>query len=535
MGRGILLIVLASTLSLSKMTASETETEIETQLVRTEYQEKILARELAHSAFNLVVANSTRDFTSFRESLSDRAYGDGMFAYSATGDSQGPIVIEAFGMVGGTVHRIDGVLEKSGDALFDAITIDGPFSSVTGIGNSFMISGLNVPVGDEEEVGVSADGHSIRTVLDEARLQLLDEIDGDQLVGIQGDGDVVSGAPNLDLDALQDSVLSHPDLVTLDGNQRFNGNTEFGTRENPVLMSINGDVRINGSVSGFGVLFVNGSLQAMGTLQWEGLVIVSSVEGGVELRGTVDLYGALVMRSLTTSGESGGYSDAGLMGGHFDVDSFGPLNDLVYHEHQYDDMYEVAELDFLKSGCGTDGGLCWTQNVVEPGYENIRLELLGTAGIDGDLQFETPTLLVEGSISDGFSRETLTSDLLDFSLSFNSVCGIKGSAPESVRGDSLNRGGMLTLQVFDADGPEDDDPIHEVSIYRHSDSSSCSGSEDPSPIDVQPQSLYINGNVGIHRSESALNNVVGLLPSLEAPPVEIKLSSMRHESNVSEE
>lgn len=531
MGKGIMIVVIASLLTIGSINSSDNETEIQAQLVRTEYEDQILARELAHSAFNLVVANASRDFSGFREDVNDVAYGDGEFAYSAVGDAQGPIALVAYGNVGSAVHRIDATLEKTGDPLLDAITFDGPFSSVTANGNSFLISGMNTPVEEGEEAGIAADGHAIRTTLDESQEQLLSEIDADQIVGILGEGDVVSGAPNIDLDALQDSILVHPDLITLEGNQRFNGSDSFGSRENPALVSIDGDVRINGNVSGFGVLMVNGSLKAAGTLQWEGLVIVNSSGGEAEFKGTVDIFGALVMRSLTPSGESGGYVDAGLAGGHLDVDVFGSGNSMEHHEHQYDDQHDTNQIDFLKDDCGVDGGLCWKDKVGDAGYTSVRMELLGTDNTEGNLHFETSTLLVEGRIDEGFNREASVADIDAFTLTFTEICDLNGSSPEAVQGDSNARDGMLTLQVFDATADEDALPIHEVTVYRHSDAASCTGNSDPDRVDVQPQSFYINGNVGIYRSESALNNVVDLLPAMQAAPVEITLSSMRHVAN----
>ena len=104
MGRGLLLIVLASSITISKMNASEKETEFETQIVLTDYQQKVLSRELAHSALNVVVANVSRDFRTYREQVSDRAYGDGMYAWTADGDASGPVTVVSFGQVGDVIH-----------------------------------------------------------------------------------------------------------------------------------------------------------------------------------------------------------------------------------------------------------------------------------------------------------------------------------------------------------------------------------------------------------------------------------------------
>jgi hypothetical protein len=530
MGRGLLLIVLASSITISKMNASEKETEIETQIVLTEYQEKVLSRELAHSALNVVVANVTRDFTAYREQVSDRAYGDGMYAYTAEGNASGPVTVVSYGQVGDVIHQITAILEKSGTPVFDAITLDGPFASVTGSGTSFSISGIDGPLVGEDESGfLGADGHAIRTTLPAARDMFLANMDADQLQGVDGPGDVVAGESHTDLDAFQDSILAHPSLITLQGDQRFNGNDDFGSRESPVIMAVNGDVKITGSVEGYGILLINGSLVTPGSLTWEGVIMVVSDGGSTDLRGNVDIRGALVMRSQTAAGESGGYTDAGLLGGHIDVSVLRALNTKIYHEHQYDDKWDVSTLDLLSPGCQIDGGLCWEANVGASGASTVRLAMSGTSSVGGQLYLENGSTLVETDIVEGLDLEVDPAELTAFQFRFTSVCNVKGSNPETVDLDQLSRDGMLRLKVTNPANA--DSLLHEVVVYRHSTAEICSGSEDPGLVDVAPQTFYINGDVNIQRSAEALSNVSSLMPMIEPQPAEIRMTSMRHRSN----
>ena len=530
MGRGLLLIVLASSITMSQMNASEKETEIETQIVLTDYQEKVLSRELAHSALNLVVANVSRDFRSYRAQVADRAYGDGMYAFTSEGEAAGPVTVVSYGQVGDVIHQISAVLEKDGTPVLDAITLDGPFESVTGSGTSFSISGIDGPLAGEDESNFfGADGHAIRTTLPEARDMFLSNIAAEQLQGIEGDGDVVAGPSYTDLDALQDSILTHPSLSTLQGDQRFKGNDSFGSRESPVLMSINGDVTISGSVEGYGILLINGSLITPGTLVWEGIVMVVSDGGSTDLRGNVDVRGALIMRSQTAAGESGGYTDAGLIGGHFDVSVLRDLNAKIYHEHQYDDKWGVSTLNLLAPGCDLDGGLCWAANVDSSGAASVHMALSGHDTIGGELYLETSSTVIETNISDGLDLDIDPTELAAFEFRFNTVCDVNGSTPQTVDVDEASRDGMLRLRVTDPANA--DSLLHEVVVYRHSSEASCSGSEDPGLVDVAPQTFYVNGDVNIQRSAEALSNVSGLMPIIEPEPAEIRMTSMRHRSN----
>ncbi len=535
MGKGILLIELASSISLSIMNASEKQTMLETGAMEGEYKTKVLARELAYSAFNLLVANTARDFSNYRDVVSDQAYSDGAMAYAATGNVAGPITLVAYGRQGSAIHQVSATMVKSGESVLDAITFDGPFSTVRAIGSSFLISGLDVPANDEdEEGGAGPNGHAILTTLDGARDDLLGEIDASQLIGVNGYGDVATAEPTTDLDSLQQSILSHPDLITLEGDQDIAGNDFFGSRDNPVLLSVTGDLTIRGTVTGYGVLLVDGSFRTPGTLRWEGLVMISSAGGESKFKGTIDIYDALVIRSLTSSGESGGYEDVGLSGGHFDVDVFDWSNQLTYHEHQYDDRFDVQGLDYLSDGCDSGGGLCWEKNLESMDTNRIRVELTSTNFSNGTVVFHTQGSHLEGSIGSGFSRDLDPTSLMQFSVNFDEICDIYGSSPEMVQVDDASRSGVLTMKVYDIE-PEDSgldaQLLHEVSVYRHSDDPSCFGT-DEARIDVQPQSFYINGQVGIHKSASALNSIMGLLPSVESPPGDIKLTSMRQESSV---
>ena len=530
MGRGLLLIVLASSITISKMNASEKETEIETQIVLSDYQQKVLSRELAHSALNLVVANVSRDFRTYRDQISDRAYGDGMYAYTVEGDAAGPVTVVSYGQVGSVIHEITAILEKSGTPVLDAITLDGPFASVTGSGTSFSISGIDAPLAGEEESGFfGADGHAIRTTLPAARDMFLNNMAADQLQGVNGAGDVVAGESHTDLDALQDSILAHPALVTLQGDQRFKGSDDFGTREAPILMAVNGDVKITGSVEGFGILLINGSLITPGTLTWEGIIMVVSDGGSTDLRGNVDIRGALIMRSQTAAGESGGYADAGLLGGHIDVSVLQALNTKIYHEHQYDDKWDVATLDLLSEGCQTGGGLCWDTNVDSSRASTVHLAMSGTAAVGGQLYLEAGSTLIETNLSEGLSLDIDPAELTAFQFRFNGVCNVKGSDPETVDMDAISRDGMLRLQVTNPANA--DSLLHEVVVYRHSTAETCSGSADPGLVDVAPQTFYINGDVNIQRSAEALSNVSSLMPMVEPQPAEIRMTSMRHRSN----
>ncbi|MFN3532312.1 MAG: pilus assembly PilX N-terminal domain-containing protein [Candidatus Brocadia sp.] len=88
--------------------------------------------------------------------------------------------------------------------------------------------------------------------------------------------------------------------VTLSGGT-ISGNQTLGTRSNPQITVVTGNVHFTGSVDGAGILIVQDEVEFGGNLHFEGIIIVLSDEnnGEVELDlgsgGTPRLFGAVVL------------------------------------------------------------------------------------------------------------------------------------------------------------------------------------------------------------------------------------------------
>jgi len=260
--------------------------------------------------------------------------------------------------------------------------------------------------------------------------------------------DVIGGEPNVNLADLEAAIIAHEDLIVLEGNQRITGNEEFGSPEAPVIMRVTGNLTVRGSITGYGVLLVEGSLSNAGNVRWEGLVLLSSNGGDHEFKGTVDIYGALVMRSTTSEEETGGYEDAGLIGGHFDVDVFDGTGSLQYHQHQFDDRFDTSGINITSTNCEIDGGLCWQRNVVDAGIETVRMAISNTGSATGTFTIETTSSLEEANLEEDVIREITVSELQAFSIQFDSACHMSGTSPGDVWADQESRNGQLRLTVM---------------------------------------------------------------------------------------
>ena len=541
MGKAALFLVSSMLITLSGYYAMGKEGEYFRTEAQNDYQTDVLARELAHSALNIAVAKTARDFSNFRETVAGQPYEYGMFGYDAVGDRQGPVAIRAQGMVGDAVHEIYAVLERSGSAVLDAITIDGPVSGVEARGNSFTISGRDEALPPDESgiVAVSGpDAHAIRTVLGTADDAFVSAMDASQVTGVGGELDIVSGPTAIDLDALDTAIRAHPDRIEIEGPEKITGNDVYGSRANPAIIIVSGDLDVRGSLTGYGILLVDGSITMGGTAYWEGLVVAHTDGGEHQFKGTADIRGALVLRSLTEIGESGGEEDAGLIGGHFDVDVFTGTGALRYHDHQYDDRYDVTGLNLLSAGCEDAGGLCWDELVTESGAGGIRISVENPSSADGTFYMQSIGSLFEGPMAEVVEFETTPSDIVAFNLSFDTACGMRGADPGAVWADGNTRDGTVTVRVENTDPEALGSPavlLYEMSVYRHSLESECAETRHDGlvneQVDVRPISFYMNGNVQVQSSYEALYRLGSLIPEMASSPVQIRMTSVSQKAS----
>lgn len=114
-----------------------------------------------------------------------------------------------------------------------------------------------------------------------------------------------AGGPSVEqLDYFVAELLTNPTTFTT-SQRNFNGNATFGTLAAPqVTYMTNPDVRLNGNASGVGILIADGSINISGTLDFTGLVIVRGDtvinETGTTADGTTVLGNATILGSLWT-------------------------------------------------------------------------------------------------------------------------------------------------------------------------------------------------------------------------------------------
>ncbi len=94
-----------------------------------------------------------------------------------------------------------------------------------------------------------------------------------------------------------------PPPTTLPG-ANYSGNGTWGTSTSPQITQITGNTQITGTISGYGVLIVNGSLDIAGNFTFNGLVIATGGNVSVQVTGNAGIYGSLLVSPPTVSGST---------------------------------------------------------------------------------------------------------------------------------------------------------------------------------------------------------------------------------------
>ena len=95
-------------------------------------------------------------------------------------------------------------------------------------------------------------------------------------------------------------ALTH---TTLPGGN-YAGNGSWGTSTTPQITQITGNAQITGTISGYGVLIVDGSLDIAGNFTFNGLVIATGGNVSVQVTGNAGIYGSLLISPPTVSGST---------------------------------------------------------------------------------------------------------------------------------------------------------------------------------------------------------------------------------------
>ena len=337
-------------------------------------------------------------------------------------------------------------------------------------------------------------------------------------------------------------------LTNYNKNQTWK-NLTFGSPESPVMLHVDGDVTMQDNTVGYGVLFVDGSLTMAKNSRWEGLIYALDNGGRRTFQDASTVYGAVIMQSADDAGGTG--VDAGLPGGHFDVDAFStPTAAEVYHQHMYDDKYVTDTIDLLDPGCKR-GKLCWS--TIMAGKTSIYLEFGNVSSSWG-----TYTVTAAANATLGFPAFSKTgytnaggfptSQLLDarklsaLRVQFHALCALEPTKPGSVQSDPLNRDGAFRIRAYAASKPDRSwvkgAMLYELAVYHHDDNATqCPpGTQDGTgaPAVGKQMELSMDNTASIRYSSEALARLSELIPSLDVATGSYRLTGVRESVTIVE-
>ncbi len=230
------------------------------------------------------------------------------------------IVVRSTGAVGSSSQVVQAQVTKTYDLADGAVSLRGSANRVNFAGNPLLISGVDYDPATGQAVAGSKARPAI-SVPDEILQGLVEQgLSENQQSGNVGSGGGTSAIAESDFipasavvrfaDGLCSSAQAVTAFVPSDRMLLLAGQT-WGTRTSPQLRCIEGlawpgdSVNLGGGVTGAGILVVrNADLIVSGSLQWEGLIVVTGSNVSFKVTGgeSKEIYGSLMVNETGTPG-----------------------------------------------------------------------------------------------------------------------------------------------------------------------------------------------------------------------------------------
>ena len=268
-------------------------------------EEAVISERAATGAFEMAASQLQRNF-GWRTGYAPTSYLGGGFEASVAGPATGPVRINATGASQDTVSTaITGWMTRLATAA-GALTVDADTAAVTLSGSNVLISGNDHRAASWANTNV-AEGNG----LEEPAIGLLVKEGGantavttalgstqQRVRGTNGNGDVAAGGLPSDFATMLGEAVGAT-THRLTGDQTLS--TTYGTAEAPAVVHIDGDATFVGG-GGFGLLYVEGSLEASSDFLWEGIVVADGQnQMDFDLVGNATIRGAAYVTHTSTT------------------------------------------------------------------------------------------------------------------------------------------------------------------------------------------------------------------------------------------
>ena len=418
-------------------------------------EELELARQAAQGGFEDGLSRLVADIAA-RPTATDRGMGDGYGRYDlrVADTAHGSVRITSRGayQTGGYVVEAEllELMRLGAPLIVHAEKVKGTIEKKAVLdGNDHRVPGaaprpVAGPAGANPAIGVTLPG-----VRDELIGKLLSDP-----ASLRGGSALVP--PPAEIQALVERLVGDPITQTMETFELKGGS--IGSPLAPVVVHATKEAKIEKGAVGYGILIVDGDFSIKES-QWEGLIVVRA-DAGAKRKVLVDkkskISGSLVLLGVEHAGESDG--GAGFPGGHMDLDLFegsGAPLPRVYHEHEWDDTYDLTSLDFLG---GPDIGPAFSGFLSRYGERPLRVEFFNAFNSSGTYTIGSYT----GRTEAGFGAVLTPATMVPFVVSFDALCALRGTNPGNVKDDGVNRDRSFTVRFYDGTRL-----VYAVSAYEH--------------------------------------------------------------------
>ncbi|MEM9998653.1 MAG: hypothetical protein AAF809_13210 [Bacteroidota bacterium] len=306
MGKFTLLIAFAAVLGSSIVIYTARTNAFEAATDRAEAQADMIARQAAQAGHNLVLGSMLDDY-GFKNALSfeQQAFQGGAFQvdYQPSTDRQS-LTFEVTGVFDGATHRVRSRYNWIPADFPGPIWIDAPYVTADLTGSTISGGPTQNPVYvafdrfEKLRLSPLVSFQGMRTAFETelnavrtsgASLRLEDTMDA-----------IIDYTGALSLDDLYVTALAaieSGDEVLATTTPVVTGTRTYGSPTAPVIVYKENSMELTGSITGYGLLIVDGTLGVTGTLDWDGIVLVRSFQNFLPIRfpGRVTIDGALLV------------------------------------------------------------------------------------------------------------------------------------------------------------------------------------------------------------------------------------------------
>jgi hypothetical protein len=302
--QSIIIAVLASFLLTMAVGSMMGAWDMSTDTIATQFEEE-QAMNVANSGINLAIS-TLRQTKTWRAGYTNLAVANGSATVRITDLGTDSVRINSTGTYGTATRTA--VVHAKLSSIFptaeSALTIFGDSVEFDADGKSFLIDGRDY-LADGSTFGTHDPVYGIAVTANHITDYLKTDLTADAIgPNVQGKG----GAPSVgtfsksNLDSLMNLYRTYATVKLPAG--KYSGNAVYGSLDNPQIVHVAGNLEWTGTITGAGILIVDGALLMAGKVSWQGIVMALSGDVTLQLgaSGTPSIIGSTFIGSKNVTG-----------------------------------------------------------------------------------------------------------------------------------------------------------------------------------------------------------------------------------------